>query len=121
MNTRIAIAVLAVLAVFAAPAFAQEAVQATLPNVEVAATRLVMDCGNRRLPSQREVGEWSGQHNFSQVYDTRARLMGEVARACHKPGVDQVGLVAAIAADGRLRIARIEPNARRIALARAPY
>lgn len=72
-------------------AFAQE--PSTLPAVTARAVLQVIDCENRVLPSQREVGEWTGQHNFSQVYATRQRLMGDVARACHKPGIGQVLLV----------------------------
>lgn len=33
----------------------------------------MVDCVNPALPSQREVGEMTGQYNFSQVYATRAR------------------------------------------------
>lgn len=80
----------------AATAHAQEPVQ-PLPTAQ--APQHVVDCAQRSLPSQREVGGWTGQSNFSQVYATRARLMGEVGRACQKPGVRTVELV--VAPDGR--------------------
>jgi hypothetical protein len=67
------------------------------PVTEVAPIRaaalLSFNCEARMLPSQREVGEALGQHNFSQVYDSRARLMGEVGRACQRPGIERVDLV----------------------------
>jgi hypothetical protein len=52
----------------------------------VPATSVVIDCANFALPSQREVGELLGQHNFSQVYDSRRALMAEAHRACHRKG-----------------------------------
>jgi hypothetical protein len=92
MNTKHAIATLILLgATFTVSA--QEADTATLPGVKTQAIRFVFDCQQRSLPSQRLVGEWTGQHNFSQVYDTRERLMGDVARACNKPGVEHINLV----------------------------
>ncbi|MFT3763765.1 MAG: hypothetical protein QM761_14385 [Pseudoxanthomonas sp.] len=64
----------------------------SLPQVQ--AVQYVFDCAAPRvLPSQREVGEWTGQHNFAQVYQTRQKLMAEVARACNKSGVARVQLV----------------------------
>lgn len=72
---------------------AQGADTATLPGVKAQAIRYVFDCQRRSLPSQRLVGEWTGQHNFSQVYATRERLMGDVARTCSTPGVEHVNLV----------------------------
>ncbi|MEO6226441.1 MAG: hypothetical protein ABIO61_01100 [Thermomonas sp.] len=91
MNANNAIATLVLLTV----AFAVSAQEpsTTLPGVKAQAIQYVFDCQRRTLPSQRLVGEWTGQHNFSQVYHTRARLMGDVARACNKPGTDSVDLV----------------------------
>ena len=51
-----------------------------LPAIEVGG--YVADCGHPALPSQRQVGEWTGLHNFGQVCAARARLMGDIARAC---------------------------------------
>ena len=71
-------------------AFAGEA----QPLPQVQAVQYVFDCtAPRALPSQREVGEWTGQHNFAQVYETRQKLMAEVARACNRAGIEQVQLV----------------------------
>lgn len=81
------------LAAFIAPAAAQESIQ-SLPAVQAEAVLYVADCEHRVLPTQREVGEWTGQHNFSQVYDTRLRLMAEIGRSCQEPGIEQVQLVA---------------------------
>lgn len=78
---------------FAASAVPAQEPQTTLPAVEASAIRHTFDCEKRSLPSQREVGEWTGQHNFAQVYDTRERLMAEVGRSCQKAGVGQVNLV----------------------------
>ena len=92
MNTKHAIATLILLgATFTVSA--QAADTATLPGVKTQAIRYVFDCQQRSLPSQRLVGEWTGQHNFSQVYDTRERLMGDVARACNTPGIEHINLV----------------------------
>lgn len=61
---------------------------------QVKAVQHAFDCqAKRALPSQREVGEWVGQHNFVQVYDTRQKLMAVVGRACLKAGIKQVRLV----------------------------
>jgi len=51
---------------------------------------IVIDCARPALPSQREVGDLLGQHNFSQVYATRNRLMAEARRACHRNGTTKV-------------------------------
>jgi hypothetical protein len=92
MNPYIATAAL-VFVVATAPAVAQESAS-SLPTVRVEEEVLhVFDCDYGSLPTQREVGEWTGQHNFSQVYATRARLMGEVRRACQRDGIDRVRLV----------------------------
>lgn len=116
MNTKIIIAITCLLV--CAAVSAQE--PATLPAVQAQGVLHVFGCGARALPSQRQVGEWTGQHNFSQVYDTRQRLMADIGRACQRDGVDQVRLVgeAAPVAAGGHRIVRIAPDmTRRIALA----
>lgn len=64
----------------------------SLPAVQ--AIEYVVDCATpRALPSQQDVSEWTGQNNFAQVYATRGRLMADIARACHSPGVERVQLV----------------------------
>lgn len=80
-----------VFATVIAPVAAQEPIQ--LPTVKAEAIRYVADCDHRVLPTQREVGEWTGQHNFAQVYNTRQRLMAGISRVCQKPGVEHVQLV----------------------------
>lgn len=92
------IVVATILAAIAAPAAAQTSTP-TLPAVQAEAVLYVADCERRVLPSQREVGEWTGQHNFSQVYDTRQRLMAEIGRACQKVGIEQVRVVSRTRAD----------------------
>lgn len=95
MKTRSCIAPLvlaAFAAAFAAPVSAQEPTQ-SLPTVRAETVLHVVDCHKRSLPSQREVGEWTGQRNFSQVYETRKRLMVEVGRNCKSPGIEQVQVV----------------------------
>jgi hypothetical protein len=88
MNTRTCLALLPLLGpVGVASVHAMEA-----PAGESA---IVVDCAKPALPSQREVGEMTGQHNFSQVYATRARLMSEVRRACQRQGITRVRLVMA--------------------------
>ena len=81
-----------VLAAIAAPVAAQKPTP-SLPPVTAEAVLYVADCQQRALPTQREVGEWTGQHNFSQVYATRQRLMSEIGRACQQTGVEQVRVV----------------------------
>ena len=90
-STRNAVAIL-VLAVIAGPVLAQKPA-ASLPPVTAQGVLYVADCEERTLPSQREVGEWTGQHNFGQVYATRQRLMAEIGRACQQTGVEQVRVV----------------------------
>ena len=92
MNTRTSIATLVLAVAAAAPVAAQQPTQ-SLPPVRAQAVLHVVDCEKRSLPSQREVGEWTGQHNFSQIYDTRKRLMAAVGRNCQKPGTEQVQVV----------------------------
>ena len=53
---------------------------------ETIAPRIVIDCARPRLPPQHEVGALLGQHNASQVYASRAALMGEARRACRRQG-----------------------------------
>ena len=81
-----------VLSAIAAPVAAQKPA-ASLPPVTAQGVLYVADCEDRALPSQRAVGEWTGQHNFSQVYATRQRLMAEIGRACQQTGVEQVRVV----------------------------
>ncbi len=88
MNSRSYIAGL-VFAIIASPVAAQEPPR-SLPTVEVEAVVYVADCAERSLPSQRQVGEWTGQDNFSQVYATRQQLMAGIGRACRKDGIGQV-------------------------------
>lgn len=89
--TRTCIASLSLLsAAYATPAAAQDPVP-SLPTVQ--AVQYVFDCEQRSLPSQRQVGAWTGQHNLSEVYATRQRLMGEIARACNRSGIEQVQVV----------------------------
>ena len=71
-------AMLIVIAIASTPAVAEQAAAPT--------ASLVIDCAHPALPSQREVGELLGQHNFSQVYDSRRALMAEARRACHRKG-----------------------------------
>lgn len=74
------------------------------PVTEVAPIRAVLlafDCQARTLPTQREVGEALNLHNFSQVYDARARLMSEVGRACQRVGIKRVEVVWQPAAPSR--------------------
>ena len=52
-----------------------------------------LECQSLHRPTQREVGEWTGQHNFAQVYETRARLMGQLIQACRRSGAAQVKVV----------------------------
>lgn len=86
MNTRTHLAILSLSALLGvASAYATEA--------PIGEPSIVIDCAKPALPSQREVGEMTGQHNFSQVYATRARLMSEAHRACQREGVARVRLV----------------------------
>lgn len=64
----------------------------SLPRTQ--AVQYAFDCqAKRALPSQREIGEWAGQHNFAQVYGTRQKLMAAVGRACLEAGIRRVRLV----------------------------
>ncbi|MBB1473292.1 MULTISPECIES: hypothetical protein [unclassified Luteimonas] len=91
MDVRTSLATL-LLAAAIAPVAAQESIP-SLPAVKAEALRYLADCDHRVLPTQREVGEWTGQHNFSQVYDTRLQLMAEIGRTCEQPGIEQVQVV----------------------------
>ena len=86
MNTRTCLALLSLFA-----SFGVASVHAT--EVPVGEASIVVDCAKPALPSQREVGEMTGQYNFSQVYATRTRLMAEARRACQREGVARVRLV----------------------------
>lgn len=90
MDIRIAIAA-SLLAACVAPACAQDG-PTPLPPVQAGAL-FVADCASPRLPSQRQVGEWTGLHNFGQVYGARGRLMVDIGRACQRPGVGHVQVV----------------------------
>jgi hypothetical protein len=81
-----------VLAAVAAPVAAERPTP-SLPPVTAQAVLYVADCQHRALPNQREVGEWTGQHNLSQVYATRQRLMTQIGRACQQAGIEQVRVV----------------------------
>jgi hypothetical protein len=111
MNTRSSIAAAALLSI-ACAASAGEPLP-SLPPVQ--AVHQVFDCrAPRSLPPQAAVGEWLGLHNVGQVYAARGRLMGDVARACRKPGVARVDLVLqrqpAETAGPERQVARIEPR-----------
>ncbi len=54
---------------------------------------LTVDCDRPARPSQRDVSTLTGIDNFTQAYDTRARLMAEAQRACQADGVQKVLLV----------------------------
>lgn len=90
MSAHVRTAAALALAFAAAAACAQDPVR---PLWSGQAVHYVADCGHRALPSQRDVGAWTGQSNFSQVYATRQRLMAEIGRACRQPGVGRVYLV----------------------------
>ena len=53
----------------------------------------VVDCADRSLPRQRDVGAWAGQADPGQAYATRQRLMAEIGRACKRARSDQVQVV----------------------------
>jgi hypothetical protein len=108
MNRRIRFAA-ALFAACATPAFAQEGAT-TLPSVRV--TRFVADCTSPRLPTQRQVGAWTGLHNFGQVYAARERLMAGIGRACQRRGVGRVQVVTHPLAQGEPRIVAIAQPAR---------
>lgn len=98
MNTnagrrRARFAIVAALAACAAPAFAQDDGLPSLPAVE--ATGFVAECAHPSLPSQRQVGDWTGLHNLGQVYAARTRLMADIGRVCRRAGVTGVQVLAA--------------------------
>lgn len=88
------LAVPALLAACSAPAFAQDGGLPSLPAVE--ATGFVATCAHPALPSQQQVGDWTGLHNPGQVYAARARLMADIGRACRRPGATGIQVLAAI-------------------------
>ena len=75
---------------FAACAMSAFARQSAAAQPLVQATGFVVDCASPRLPAQREVGEWTGLHNFGQVYAARERLMADIGRACRRRGAGRV-------------------------------
>ena len=89
MDIRTAIAA-SLLVICTSPACAQDAT--TLPPVEVGPL-FVADCVHPVLPSQRQVGEWTGLHNFGQAYAARGQLMADIAQVCQRPGTDRVQIV----------------------------
>ncbi len=101
MNTttrrrRARFAIAALLAACAAPACAQDDGLPSLPAVE--ATGFVAACTHPSLPRQQQVGDWTGQHDPGQAYATRVRLMADIRRACRRPGVAGVQVLAATGA-----------------------
>ena len=62
----------------------------TPASAPMPAPTLSFDCSAPVLPSQRAVGELTGQNNLTQVYATRTRLMAEVKRACQRSGTMRV-------------------------------
>lgn len=93
MNLRHLAAALVLFSATLGNAQAQQAPRA-LPPVQ--AVQVVVECQSpQRLPTQAQVGDWTGQHNFSQVYATRTRLVADIHRACRRPGIEQVQLVLA--------------------------
>lgn len=92
-----------------APAYAQEGVT-TLPSIQV--IRFVAECTSLRLPTQRQVGEWTGMHNFGQVYAARERLMAGIGRACQRRGVGRVQVVMHPLVQGEPRIVAIAQQVR---------
>jgi len=62
-------------------------------TLDPASASIVIDCAKRTLPAQHQVGRMLDQDNFGQVYASRARLMGEVGRACKRAGVGRVAVV----------------------------
>ncbi len=108
MNRRIRFAA-ALFVACAAPAFAQES-PTTLSSVQV--TRFTADCSAPRLPTQRQVGEWTGLHNLGQVYAARERLMAGIGRACQRRGVGRVQVVMNAFPQGEPRLVAMAQQAR---------
>lgn len=54
----------------------------TRAGTDASPPQVVIDCAQLKLPTQREVGQLLGQHNFAQVYASRAALMAEARRIC---------------------------------------
>lgn len=54
---------------------------------------IVFDCAEPALLDQRAVAAATDQHNFGQVYATRARWMAEARRACRRHHAARVQLV----------------------------
>lgn len=108
MNRRIRFAA-ALFAACTIPAFAQQGAT-TLSSIRV--TRFVADCTSPRLPTQREVGEWTGLHNLGQVYAARERLMAGIGRTCRRRGVGRVQVVMHPLPQGEPRIVAMAQQAR---------
>jgi hypothetical protein len=108
MNRRIRFAA-ALFAACTIPAFAQEGAT-TLPPIRV--NRFVADCTSPRLPTQRQVGAWTGLHNSGQVYAARERLMAGIGRACQRRGVGRVQVVMPALMQGELRIVAMAQQVR---------
>ena len=108
MNRRIRFAV-GLFGACTAPAFAQEGAT-MLPPIGV--TSFVADCTSPRLPTQRQVGEWTGLHNLGQVYAARERLMAGIGRACQRRGVGRVQVVTRAPWQGELSIVAMVQQAR---------
>lgn len=85
------------------------AVAGTPAPAPVPAPILSFDCAVPVLPSQRVVGELTGQNNLSQVYATRTRLMAEVKRACRRSGTKRVVVVPPPEMAGTPRLAQHKP------------
>ncbi|MDN5780679.1 MAG: hypothetical protein L0H23_01430 [Luteimonas sp.] len=106
MNSRTPLFAAVLLAACAAPALAQDDLP-SLPAVQV--VRFVAGCAHPVLPTQRDVADWTGLHNFGQAYAARGRLMAEIGRACQRPGISHVRVVmtADAAPDPSRRVARV--------------
>ncbi len=99
MKRRMFLPAVALCAATALPVHAGDGLP-SLPAVQ--AVRFVADCAHPVLPRQREVADWTGLHNFGQVYAARGRLMLGVARACRQPGIARVQVVMAAGTDRRV-------------------
>jgi hypothetical protein len=89
MNRRTSLFAVALLAICAAPALAQDV--PSLPAVQ--AVPFIADCTHPALPGQRDFADWTGLHNFGHAYAARGQLMAEIGRACQRPGVARVRVV----------------------------
>ena len=94
--------------------------QPTRAGSDPSRSRVVIDCGQPRLPTQREAGELLGQHNSGQVYASRAALMAEARRLCLH-GSAQTRRVAFEAPSAPPAPSVLPPQERRIADDRRGY